>query len=205
MFANDTTPPRSLRRLVVYAIAEQAGWNRRGVNRLEPGAHQHQVGCTCRQKRNGERDVHSLAGCLEGRSHGGKNIRRFYAASLADLFCGIQELVYNSPPVPHPPRPPARNLTSEGAACCPTETQPQQARQAVFLKQTRAYGLFSDDAKLSKANPTEAKHARKSGLVVERPVLDNDYEIKSRRLDPQDDPARNQVEREAERKFQLSS
>src|SRR5258708_24548862 len=51
------------------------------------------------------------------------------------------------------------------------------------------YALFSNDARLSKAYPTEAdvwKHARKSGLVVDaateenkaapRPVLDNDYE-----------------------------
>ena len=49
------------------------------------------------------------------------------------------------------------------------------------------YALFSNDAKLSKAYPTEVdvwKHARKSGLVVDvtsdddkpapRPVLDND-------------------------------
>ena len=53
------------------------------------------------------------------------------------------------------------------------------------------YALFSKEAKLSKAYPTEAdvwKHARQSGLVVDvvseddkpapRPVLDNDYEIK---------------------------
>jgi hypothetical protein len=50
------------------------------------------------------------------------------------------------------------------------------------------YALFSNDAKLSKAYPTEAdvwKVARRSGLVVDvvsesgsigpRPVLDNDY------------------------------
>jgi hypothetical protein len=53
------------------------------------------------------------------------------------------------------------------------------------------YALFSNDAKLSKAYPTEAdvwKLARQSGLVVDaateeekaapRPVLDNDYEIR---------------------------
>lgn len=53
------------------------------------------------------------------------------------------------------------------------------------------YALFSKDAKLSKAYPTEAdvwKHARHSGLVVDvvseeekappQPVLDADYEIK---------------------------
>jgi hypothetical protein len=82
------------------------------------------------------------------------------------------------------------------------------------------YALFSNDAKLSKAYPTEAdvwKHARKSGLVVDvateeekaapRPVLDNDYEIKSCPLDPEEDPDRNQAEaeREEEQEFLLGS
>src|ERR1700739_694920 len=53
------------------------------------------------------------------------------------------------------------------------------------------YALFCNEAKLSKAYPTEAevwKQARRSGLVVDvmseeekpapRPVLDNDYEIR---------------------------
>ncbi len=73
------------------------------------------------------------------------------------------------------------------------------------------YALFSNDAKLSKAYPTEAdvwKHARKSGLVVDasteenkaapRPVLDNDYEIKSCPADPQEDPDKNQADAEHE-------
>jgi hypothetical protein len=82
------------------------------------------------------------------------------------------------------------------------------------------YALFSNDAKLSKAYPTEAdvgEHARQSGLLVDvatgedkpapRPVLDNDYEIKPCRPDPQEDPAKNQAdaEREAELDFQLNS
>jgi len=82
------------------------------------------------------------------------------------------------------------------------------------------YALFSNDAKLSKAYPTEAdvwKHARLSGLGVgramendkpaPRPVLDNDYEIRPCRPDPQEDPAQNQAdaEREAEMDFQLNS
>jgi len=82
------------------------------------------------------------------------------------------------------------------------------------------YALFSHDAKLSKAYPTEAdvwKLAPKSGLVIDaasandrpapRPVLDNDYEIKPCRPDPQEDPAKNQAEaeREAELEFQLGS
>ena len=82
------------------------------------------------------------------------------------------------------------------------------------------YALFCNDAKLSKAYPTEAevwKQARRSGLVVDvmtgeekptpRPVLDNDYEIRPCRPDPQEDPARNRAdaEREEELEFQLSS
>jgi hypothetical protein len=83
-----------------------------------------------------------------------------------------------------------------------------------------AYALFSNDAKLSKAYPTEAdvwKVARKSGLVVDvaseeekaapRPVLDNDYEIKSCNPDPHEDPAKNKAdaERDAQTEPQLSS
>jgi hypothetical protein len=82
------------------------------------------------------------------------------------------------------------------------------------------YALFSQDAKLSNAYPNESdvwKLARKSGLVVDaapkdgepapQPVLDNDYEIRPCRPDPQEDPAKNQAdaERAAEREFELSS
>src|SRR3981081_394826 len=82
------------------------------------------------------------------------------------------------------------------------------------------YALFFNDAKLSKAYPTEAdvgKHARKSGLVVDvvshdeiptpRPVLDNDYEVRPCQPDPLEDPAKNQAdaEREEEKDFQLSA
>jgi hypothetical protein len=82
------------------------------------------------------------------------------------------------------------------------------------------YALFSNDAKLSKAYPTEAdvwKVAKKSGLVVDvasdedkatpRPVLDNDYEIRPCNADPQEDPAQNKAdaERDAQIEPQLSS
>jgi len=82
------------------------------------------------------------------------------------------------------------------------------------------YALFSNDAKLSKAYPTEAdvwKLAQRSGLVVDaiseveraapRPVLDNDYEIRSCQPDPQEDPARNkaEAERDAGSELQLNS
>ena len=82
------------------------------------------------------------------------------------------------------------------------------------------YALFCNDAKISKAYPTEAdvwKQAQQSGLVVDmvsvrqpptgRLALDNDYEIKPCRADPQEDPARNQAEaeREAQRALPLNS
>ncbi len=82
------------------------------------------------------------------------------------------------------------------------------------------YALFCNEAKLSKSYPTEAdvwKLARHSGLVIDatsdeekpapRPVLDNDYEIRPCKPDPQEDPARNQAEaeREEQLEFQLHS
>ncbi len=82
------------------------------------------------------------------------------------------------------------------------------------------YALFCNDAKLSNAYPTEAdvwKLARKSGLLIDtvaegdkpapRPVLDNDYEIRPCRPDPQEDPVRNQAEaeREAERELEFGT
>ena len=82
------------------------------------------------------------------------------------------------------------------------------------------YALFCNEAKLSKAYPTEAdvwRLARQSGLVVDavsdeerqerRPVLDNDYEIKPCQPDPDEDPARNkaEAERDARSVLQLGS
>lgn len=82
------------------------------------------------------------------------------------------------------------------------------------------YALFSKDAKLSKSYPTEAdvwKVARHSGLVVDvvseeaksapRPVLDNDYEIRSCRAEPHEDPAKNKAdaERDAQTEPQFNS
>jgi len=82
------------------------------------------------------------------------------------------------------------------------------------------YALFCNDAKLSNAYPSAAdvwKLARKSGLVIDspatgdkpalRPMLDNDYEIRPCRPDPQEDPAKNQAdaERQAELELQFST
>jgi hypothetical protein len=80
------------------------------------------------------------------------------------------------------------------------------------------YALFCNEAKLSKTYPTEAdvwKLARLSGLVIDLearqgrpaplPVLDNDYEIKPCRPDPQEDPVKNQAdaEHQAQRELQF--
>ena len=77
------------------------------------------------------------------------------------------------------------------------------------------YALFSNDAKLSKAYPSEAdvwKLAQRSGLVVDaiseqeaaapRPVLDNDYEIRPCRAEPNEDPARNKAEAERDARLE---
>ena len=71
------------------------------------------------------------------------------------------------------------------------------------------YALFCHEAKLSKTYPSEAdvwRLARQSGLVVDdvsergkpvaRPMLDNDYEIRSCRPDPEEDPAKNRADAE---------
>jgi hypothetical protein len=82
------------------------------------------------------------------------------------------------------------------------------------------YALFCNEARLSKTYPTEAdvwRLARQSGLVVDaipqekkagpRPVLDNDYEIRSCSPEPHEDPARNraEAERDAPPDFPLHS
>lgn len=78
------------------------------------------------------------------------------------------------------------------------------------------YALFSRDAKLSKAYPTECdvwQLARRSGLVVDvvsggrvaapRPVLDNDYEIRPCHCEANEDPARNKADAEHEARLAL--
>lgn len=77
------------------------------------------------------------------------------------------------------------------------------------------YALFSNDAKLSKAYPTEAdvwRFARRSGLVVDvvtegdkagpRRVLDNDYEIRPCHCEANEDPAKNKADAEREARLE---
>ncbi len=78
------------------------------------------------------------------------------------------------------------------------------------------YALFCNDVRLSRTYPTEAdvwKFARQSGLVVDvesadqkpwpRRVLDNDYEIRPCRPDPEEDPAQNKAEAERESELEF--
>jgi hypothetical protein len=76
-----------------------------------------------------------------------------------------------------------------------------------------AYALFCNEARLSKAYPTEAdvwRVARQSGLVVDvrpdqvrgtQPMLDNDYEIRRCEPEPQEDPVQNRIEADREPLF----
>ena len=73
------------------------------------------------------------------------------------------------------------------------------------------YALFCNEAKLSKAYPTEGdvwRLARLSGLVVDVTIsarrssvhlqLDNDYEIRACAPEPEEDPWQNRAEAEQE-------
>eukprot|EP01035_Chromulina_nebulosa_P009477 gene9477-12802_t len=78
------------------------------------------------------------------------------------------------------------------------------------------YALFCDDAKLSKAYPTEAdvwKLAGESGLVTDvqakngQPtpsrVLDNNYEIRPCEIEPGENPETNKVKAREDKDFQI--
>lgn len=78
------------------------------------------------------------------------------------------------------------------------------------------YALFCDDAKLSKAYPSEAdvwKLAAESGLVTDvesaggqptpRRVLDNDYQIRPRQAEPGESPEKNERDAQEQKDFQL--
>jgi hypothetical protein len=161
--------------------------------------------------------MHSLSGCSKGRLHHGENIRRFYPESLGYYFSGDSELVYDSGALTQVSEPGSRAREPTAAGL---KLRRLDGVKVLSAERRMPYALFSNDAKLSKTYPTEAdvwKHARKSGLVVDvisddevptpRPVLDNDYEIRPCRPDPQEDPAKNQADadREEEQDFQFSS
>ena len=67
------------------------------VNRLEPGADQHQIGRAGAQQRHRQRDRQVLAGGLEDRSHHGRKHRAILAReSRRNIFCADSGLVYDS-------------------------------------------------------------------------------------------------------------
>jgi hypothetical protein len=49
------------------------GWNGFGVNRLKPGAYQHQVGRAGCEQRDGQPEIQAFAGGLADRAHGQKH------------------------------------------------------------------------------------------------------------------------------------
>ena len=76
------------------------------------------------------------------------------------------------------------------------------------------FALFSNDAQISKAYPTEAdvwNLALQGGLVVDivsdagkpRHVLDNDYEIRPCPTGPNEDPERNKADAERQSRNQV--
>jgi hypothetical protein len=132
------------------------------------------------------------------------------------IFSGIQDS-FTTQGTSRPQNDPALQLHA-GVNCHPDGNLTPSNALMHSRSDRMPYALFCNEAKLSKAYPTEAdvwKQARNTGLVVDvatdedrpapRPVLDNDYEIRPCRPDPHEDPARNQAEaeREAEFEFQL--
>jgi hypothetical protein len=72
---------------------------RRGT--LQPRADQHQIGRAGRQQCDRERDMHSLAGCFEGRSHGMKTSGDSTRGVSRIIFCGIQDSFTTQAPSRH--------------------------------------------------------------------------------------------------------
>lgn len=68
---------------------------------LQPRADQHQIGSAGRQQCDRERDMHSLAGCFEGRSHGMKTSGDSTRGVSHDIFCGIQDSFTTQAPSRH--------------------------------------------------------------------------------------------------------
>ena len=134
----------------------------------------------------------------------GISIRRFWPESLARYFWEDSGLVYDSPPAVLIGPPPGKPQPEPAFRV-------MQVCRAFCVEFRMPYALFCNDARLSNAYPTEAdvwELARKSGLVVEavsgdnasarRPLLENDYEIRPCRADPQEDPFRNRADAERE-------
>src|SRR5579864_6803296 len=131
------------------------------------------------------------------------SILRFWAASPARNFSPDSGLLYDSGP--------ARPATPNGVLPPPSQPGAVLRVGKVLWSPMMPYALFCNDARLSNAYPTEAdvwELASRSGLVVEAVsekgplashlVLDNDYEIRPCRPDPEENPERNQAKAERE-------
>jgi hypothetical protein len=75
-----------MRRLFV-TVHDQG--NRLAVNRLQPGAYQRHVGRAGNQQYDGERQLDTLAGALEDRSHGRKHPAILAGESRGFFFAGF--------------------------------------------------------------------------------------------------------------------
>ncbi len=118
----DRVPAQRLRALRAYRSPSSG---------LRPPPHQHQIGRARRQQPHGKRDVHSLAGGFEGRSHHGENIRRFWSGSLAQYFRPIQDSFTTQgfkPEMAPGGRGPGISLACEAPAARRAETPSDQAR-----------------------------------------------------------------------------
>jgi hypothetical protein len=137
--------------------------------------------------------------------------RRFYPESPEDSFFRDSGLVKDSGT-------PEKGTKNDGFCPHPPVKVQKPGRlklelipgvKWLYWSRAMPYALFCNDAKLSKAYPTEAdvwKEATRSGLVVDadsegekpaqRPMLDNDYEIRPCPPDPNEDPARNKADAE---------
>ena len=147
-------------RLLLGMMGRMAGRQYAG---LEPGAYQRDVGRAGDQQRDGERQMDTLAGGLEDRSHGRKHPAILAEEVSGILFCGIYLLVYDSGTASEDPR-----KRPEMGRFSPRTGREMPGMAAQNLKPGRLcvdrfyrsrmmpYALFSNDAKLSKAYPTEA-------------------------------------------------
>ena len=146
------------------------------------------------------------------------NIRRFWLTSLGDSFFGDSPLVRDSgTPGKRPETGRFLPSPARDVAAYPIEETAKlpKALPVVYGARQMPYALFCNDAKLSKAYPTEAdvwNIARRSGLVIDvvsehgkiapRPVLDHDYEIRPCTCDADEDPDRNKADAERDARLE---
>jgi len=179
---------------------------------LQPSAQERHIGCKGEQQPKGERELDPLAKYVEVGSHG-LTIRRFYTRSPTDSFFQNLGLVYDSAEPKKVALPPQPSL-----CLAAPDIHPRFSVRSPLEPFGMPYALFCNEAKLSKAYPTEAdvwRLARQSGLVVDVTIsarrstvqlqLDNDYEIRPCAAEPEEDPWQNRAEAEHEFNVPFSS